>query len=185
MMSNSLHNFENGMPKSRTRSMVYCALMVAVIVCFSLISIPTVWGIPFTLQTLAILLAGFVLGIKKGTVCTLAYLLLGVIGVPVFASFKGGVGIILGPTGGFLIGFIPMVISAGWSRKFKSSALRILLGCIGVLSCHILGLIWFSIISNTTVWQGFLVTSAPYLAKDIASCFFAHYISLRLVRLMK
>ena len=67
-------------------------------------SIPTT--VPFTLQTCAVFLAVGVLGGKRGTLSILIYLLLGAIGVPVFAGFTGGIGIVLGTTGGYIIGFL-------------------------------------------------------------------------------
>ena len=81
----------------------YIALFTALIAVLAQISIPLPGGVPLTLQTLAVPLAGIVLGPRRGTFSTLLYVLLGAIGIPVFANFTGGLGIVLGVTGGFII----------------------------------------------------------------------------------
>ncbi|MEI3229118.1 MAG: biotin transporter BioY [Lachnospiraceae bacterium] len=90
--------------RNKTRDMVYIAIFAVLIAICSWISIPTT--VPFTLQTFAVFLAVGVLGGKRGTLSILIYLLLGAIGVPVFAGFTGGIGIVLGTTGGYIIGFL-------------------------------------------------------------------------------
>jgi biotin transport system substrate-specific component len=88
----------------KTRDVARAGLFVALMAVCSWISIPA--AVPFTLQTFAVFLAVGALGGKRGTLAVLAYILLGALGVPVFAGFAGGVGALLGPTGGYLIGFL-------------------------------------------------------------------------------
>ena len=90
----------------KTIDLAYIAICAALIVICSWISIPT--AVPFTLQTFAVFASLGLLGGKKGTLSVLVFLILGAIGLPVFANFGGGLGVLLGSTGGYLIGFIFM-----------------------------------------------------------------------------
>ena len=90
--------------KMKTLDMAYIGLFAVVITICSWISIPTV--VPFTLQTFAVFLAVAVLGGKRGTLSVIVYVLLGAVGLPVFSGFKGGIGVLLNTTGGYIIGFI-------------------------------------------------------------------------------
>lgn len=88
----------------KTYDMVYIALFAVLIAICAWISIPTV--IPFTMQTFAIFLTVGVLGGRKGTAAILIYILLGLVGVPVFSGFRGGIGVLFGNTGGYIWGFL-------------------------------------------------------------------------------
>lgn len=88
----------------RTVDIAYIGLFVAVMAICSWISIPAT--VPFTLQTFAVFMAVGLLGGKRGTIAVLTYVLLGAIGVPVFAGFSGGIGALLGNSGGYIVGFI-------------------------------------------------------------------------------
>jgi len=105
------------------RQMARIAVLTALLCVLSPIAIPLPSGIPLTLQTFAVLLSGVVLGPKNGTIAVLAYILLGTFGLPVFSYFRGGPGMIAGPTGGFLLSFPAMALLAGlgaYQRKTKN-----------------------------------------------------------------
>ena len=91
---------------SNILSMVYIALMAVIIAVCSWISIPG--PVPFTLQTFAVFSALLLLGTRNGILSITVYLLLGAVGVPVFSGFSGGLSHLVGPTGGYLIGFLVM-----------------------------------------------------------------------------
>ena len=91
-------------PQNKTRDMVYISFFAIVIAIGSWISIPTM--IPFTLQTFAVFITVGILGGKRGAAAVSLYILLGVVGIPVFAGFKGGIGVLLGNTGGYILGFL-------------------------------------------------------------------------------
>jgi len=93
----------------RTVDIAYIGLFVAVMAICSWISIPAT--VPFTLQTFAVFMAVGLLGGKRGTIAVLTYVLLGAIGVPVFAGFSGGIGALLGNSGGFFVGFVFFLLS--------------------------------------------------------------------------
>lgn len=153
----------------KTKDMILTAMLTAVLAVLSIINIPMPSGVPITLQTFAVALCGYVLGSRWGTLSTFLYVLIGTIGVPVFAGMQAGVGILLGPTGGFLFGFIPMAFLAGFGIKSKNKIMPVVWGLLGLAICHILGAIQFSIVTGTGIGASFLLVSVPYLVKDVLS----------------
>lgn len=129
--------------RGKTYDMAYIGMFTVLITICSWISIPT--AIPFTLQTFAVFLAVSVLGGKRGTLSVIVYVLLGAIGVPVFAEFTGGLGIILRSTGGYIIGFIftalvMWLVESLFGRKIWVQAISMVLGMI---ACYAIGTAWF------------------------------------------
>lgn len=163
--------------KLKTSDMVIIAVFSALISVFSLITIPTPFGIPITLQTFIIAVAGFTLGSAKGFASTAVYIAVGIVGLPVFSGFQGGFSALFGMTGGFIVGFIPLVIFCG--MNCKNSLFRIFLGITGLLVCHLCGVLWVSFITGN-ILTAFLTVSVPYLVKDIISVVFALFISKKL-----
>ena len=128
----------------KAKSLVYAAVMAALITVCAWITIPTV--VPFTLQTFAIFLAVGVLGGKLGTLTVAVYLLLGAVGLPVFAGFQGGLGALLGATGGYLTGFLLTALTVwGAERWLGASAPVFLASCLlGLALCYLFGSVWFA-----------------------------------------
>ena len=153
--------------KIKTIDLVQVALFSAIIAVMSQISIPTPFGVPISLQTFAVALCGYFLGAKKGTAALLVWIAVGAVGVPVFAGFKGGFAALLGVTGGFIYGFIPLVLLCG--LELKSKALRIALGAVGILACHLCGVLQYALLMGIDFLQSFLTVSVPFLIKDFAS----------------
>lgn len=102
-----------------TREMTLIAVFPALMAATAWLSIPIGIGAPLTLQTLFVMLAGTILGEKLGTISILIYVLLGFIGLPIFAGMQGGPGVIFGPTGGFIISFILLAYFAGKMKSVK------------------------------------------------------------------
>ncbi len=127
----------------RTLDLTYIALFAVLIAICSWISIPTV--VPFTLQTFAVFAAVGVLGGKRGTWAVLIYILLGAIGIPVFAGFKGGIGILLNTTGGYIIGFLFSALLYWGITKLLGEKIWVaaLAMVLGLLVCYAFGTIWF------------------------------------------
>lgn len=94
----------------------------------SILTIPMPTGVPVTLQTFAMALCGYVLGTKRGTASTVLYILLGTVGVPVFAGMTGGPSWLAGYSGGFIWGFIFLTLFCAIGMKQKNVALRIAFG---------------------------------------------------------
>ncbi|WP_049944830.1 MULTISPECIES: biotin transporter BioY [unclassified Butyrivibrio] len=134
-----------------------------------------------TLQTLIIPIAGIVLGKRRGTYATLLYLLIGTVGIPVFSGFKGGIGIIFGLTGGFLISFPILSYTAGLGDEIAANVLRkqgrksphiyftILVLClaIGATINYVFGTIWFMLFSKSTFIAGFTACVLPFIPTSI------------------
>lgn len=142
-------------------------------------------GVPATLQTFAMAFIGFLLGYKKGTLCVFIYILLGVIGVPVFNGFNGGLATLLGITGGFIIGFLFIAFFSGLGMKIKKPSnpivliiIRILFSILGLLICHVLGSIAGGIYLDKSPLITATIISFPYLPKDILSVILAYVVAL-------
>ena len=163
--------------RSRTRELVFAAMLAAVTAVCSQIAVPLPAGVPVTLQTFAVALTGYLLGWRYGLLSVGAYLLLGLAGVPVFAQMMSGPAVLFGITGGFLIGFLPMAALCGFSLRFPAVWTRIALGLAGLAVCHLAGALQFSLLTGTGFIASLPLVSLPYLAKDAVSvvlaCLFA------------
>ena len=153
---------------AKIKSTALSALMTAVIAVCSQLAIPMPSGMPVTLQTFAAALAGCFLGVKWGTASISAYILLGAAGLPVFANFKGGVQALSGATGGFIFGFIFMVLLCGLAVK-KPLWLKIPLCAAGLIVCHFSGILQYSLVTGTPFAAAALAVSLPFLLKDAVS----------------
>ncbi|MBQ7906551.1 MAG: biotin transporter BioY [Clostridia bacterium] len=161
------------MRANNIRLLTECAIFVALMAVASQASIPTPF-VPITLQCLAVSLCGYYLGIKRGTISLLVYLALGAVGVPVFSMLNGGIYAFLGPTGGFIIGFLPLcVLCAIVPDKWQG----VLLGILGVLICHLLGVLQYSYVGNVDFLTSFFAVSLPYIIKDIILVVLAFFLS--------
>lgn len=132
--------------KFRTIDLVYIAFGAVLIAICSWISIPTV--VPFTMQTFAVFFVLSALGGRRGTVAVLIYIMLGAVGVPVFAHFSSGIGILLGNTGGYIVGFLFMGLVYWLIVHFLKQKLwvEILAMVIGLAVCYAFGTVWFLIV---------------------------------------
>ena len=105
--------------KLSTQELTKVAIFPALIAATAWISIPVGIGAPITLQTLFVMLAGIILGSRLGSFSIFVYVLLGAIGLPIFAGMNGGFGVLVGPSGGFLVGFILMAFMVGKMKNVK------------------------------------------------------------------
>ena len=136
--------------KLTVRDMAYIALFAVMMAICSWISIPSV--VPFTLQTFGVFLAVGVLGGKRGTLAVLVYILMGCIGLPVFAGFTGGFGIVLGSTGGYIVGFVFTALIMWAMEKVPGSKTVVLTisMALGLLVCYAFGTVWFVLVYART-----------------------------------
>lgn len=163
-----------------TVNIAVTALFTAIITVSSFITIPLPAGVPVTLQTFAVAAAGYCLGIKRAVPALSAYLLLGVAGVPVFSGFQSGPAVLVGKTGGFMIGFFFLITACALARKSKSKSAQVAAGVIGLLLCHFCGVLWFSHLTGSGFWAAVTSVSMPFLLKDFLSVAGAMFLSLRL-----
>lgn len=164
--------------KVSTKTIVTVGMFTAVLAVLSILTIPMPSGVPVTLQTFAMALCGYVLGAKKGTLSTVLYVVIGAIGVPVYAGMSGGVGALFGYTGGFIFGFIFMTLLCGLGLSMKNKVLQVVFGLLGLMVCHLFGVIWFSVVAASTFVNSFLVVSVPYLLKDVISVVAAYFVAI-------
>ena len=158
----------------KIRDMAFIAVFTAIIAALSQVSIPMPNMVPITLQTFAVSLAGYFLGAKKGVASVGVYVMLGAVGAPVFASFKGGFAVLIGYTGGFIWGFIPLAFLCGILADKK---LGMALGVLGIVVCHLLGSIQYMILSGNGFWASVALVSLPYILKDLLLIPAAFFIS--------
>ena len=167
--------------------LAYVAVCAALMAVCSWISIPA--AVPFTLQTFAVFCSLGLLGGRRGTAAILVYLLLGALGVPVFAGFSGGIGILFGTTGGYLLGFILMglVYWLGERLSMDSRNIRIISMILGLLLCYAFGTAWFMFVYARQTGAIALGTAlawcvVPFLLPDLVKLALALLLSGRLRR---
>lgn len=187
---------------SKTTYLALCGLFAAIMAVCSMITIPLGFTpVPVNLGTLGVFLTGGILGRKYGTVSMAVYVLIGAIGVPVFAGFRGGVGVLAGPTGGYIIGYIVAVFLIGLILELATSRLKAaaedspsrlcpgyvttaIAMVIGLLACYLLGTIWFIISTGTGVWASLIACVFPFLPGDALKIAAATILVQRLRRII-
>lgn len=159
---------------SRTTYVVMTALFAALIAVCSWISFPLPFTqVPITLSTLGVMLAALLLGTKYGTFSVILYMAIGAVGVPVFSGFKGGLGHLAGPTGGYLVGYILFALVTGfiYNKFFKknNNIFGIILACVvGDFFCYLLGTLWYMQLTNTGLSAALVMCVFPFLPGDAA-----------------
>lgn len=176
--------------KMNTLDMVYIALFAVVMAICSWISIPAM--VPFTLQTFGVFLAVGTLGGKRGSLAVLIYLLLGIVGLPVFAGFSGGLAYLMGNTGGYIIGFLlsALVMWAMERILGKKKWVLALSMLLGLLVCYLFGTLWFITVYTKNsgeigVWTALSWCVFPYIIPDIIKIVLALTICKRLAGAIK
>ena len=176
--------------KWAARDMAYVAIFAVTIAICSWISIPTT--VPFTLQTFAVFLAVGVLGGRRGTFAVLVYILLGAVGLPVFAGFSGGLGALLGTTGGYIIGFFFSALLYWAMTKVlgEKTPVMVVAMVLGLIVCYAFGTAWFmQVYARTTGAIGLLTALGwcvfPYILPDMVKIVLALVICRRLAAAIK
>ena len=171
--------------RSKTYDMVYIAIFAVLMAICSWISIPMT--VPFTLQTFGVFISVGILGGKRGTVAVLIYILLGAIGVPVFAGFSGGFGVLLNTTGGYIIGFLfSALVMWGIEKVFgRKPVMQILSMLVGLIVCYAIGTAWFMVVysrANGAVGLGTVLgwCVIPFIIPDLVKIALAFVLSARL-----
>lgn len=162
--------------KRKTVNIIFCALFVAVIAVCAQIMIPTPF-FPITMQTFGIALCGYTLGAKKSSFSVLGYILLGILGMPIFSGFCGGFHHITDPGGGFVIGFLPLAIFCGMAYSFNGKLKKILIGILGAAVMYCIGIAYFCLITGTEILSLTVLIFLAIFLKDIIAIAIAFYIS--------
>lgn len=175
--------------KNRIADMVLVALFAVLIAICSWVSVPG--PVPFTMQTFGVFLALSCLGGRRGTLSVLVYLLLGLIGVPVFAGFSGGIGSLIGSTGGYLLGFLLSALLVWALEKMTGRCLwaQVLAMTLAMLVCYAFGTVWYmAVYLRTTgaigVWSVLGACVVPFLIPDAVKIALAMLLGRRLKPLL-
>jgi biotin transport system substrate-specific component len=172
--------------REQLRMTVYASLLAALIAVGSYISVP-IGEVPIVLQNLFVMLTGLLLGSRWGLAAVAVYLTAGALGLPVFAGGTGGIGRFAGPTGGYLIAYLPAVYVIGFiSEKGKHRMVFDVIGMIfGAALVYALGVPWLKIVSGMTFSKAMLVGMYPFLIADVVKIIAAASIAKALRPVMK
>lgn len=175
----------SGTKRIQTLDMVYIAMFAVIMAVCSWISIPAM--VPFTLQTFGVFLAVGTLGGKRGSLAVLIYLLLGAVGLPVFSGFAGGLGYMMGSTGGYIIGFLLSALTMWAMERLlgkRKGVLALSMG-LGLLVCYIFGTLWFMLVYTKNsgpigLWTALVWCVFPFMIPDVIKIALAFSVCRRL-----
>ena len=166
------------------------AIAAVLIAVCSWITVPSV--VPFTMQTFAVFCAVLILGGKDGTIAIGIYMLLGIVGLPVFSGFRGGIGHLLGPTGGYIVGFIftGLTYLAFEPLMEKRKFVKYAVLALGLILCYAVGTLWFGVVmsrkgTNYGLWKILTLCVIPYIIPDLVKMVLAIVISGRVKKLIQ
>jgi len=154
---------------SSVHRLVWCALMAALVAVGAFLQIP-IGPVPFTLQPYFVLLAGFLLGSVHGALAVSLYLAAGFLGLPVFAGGKAGLAVLLGPTGGFLAGFVLAAAVAGMAERSGEPAWGrgVLFGIAAIVCIYLPGVVHLVAVLGVGLGKAMSVGVVPFLLQDLA-----------------
>ncbi|WP_173924355.1 biotin transporter BioY [Agromyces sp. Marseille-P2726] len=158
--------------RSSARDLAQIAVFAALIAALTLPgAIPIGIGVPITLQTLGVMLAGAILGARKGALAVTVYVALGLAGLPILSSGAGGLGVLVGPTGGYLLGFILGAFVIGWLAERLTPRLRfwtllVATSVGGILAVYLVGIPWLAAVTGMPVGAAIAAGSLPFLIGD-------------------
>ena len=173
--------------KEKSRNKIYmlvmCAVFAALTAVLAQIQIPLAM-VPINLALFSVYLSGILLGAKYGSISMLLYVLIGAIGVPVFAGLNGGAGVLFGKTGGYIIGYIVTSFLVGLlSKYFGYNFFKLLaIMTIGTISCYIIGTLWFMFLTKINLWVSLMYCVFPFILGDVLKMILAASLAIRLKR---
>lgn len=173
------------MKKSNIKELTMIGLCAALMAVFSQISIPLPSGVPITLQPFAVVLICILLEERLGTFSILTFILIGAIGLPVYANFNSGFSAILGPTGGFLTGFLIMAFIVGLFSKSKNKKLIFTGAYLGLIADYVVGVLQLALVLNVSIAEALVIGCYPYIIKDLILTAVAVVIALKIKPLIK
>lgn len=155
--------------KNHIADITVTALMAAVICVVAPFSIP-IGSVPITFATFAVYISLYVLGWKKATIACLIYIAIGIIGLPVFSGFGAGIGKVVGPTGGYLVGYLLITLVGGYLvEKFRGKIVLSFAGLlIGTILCYLAGTIWLLLQMNLSFAAAVGIAVLPFIPGDCA-----------------
>lgn len=174
--------------KLPTRNLILYSLFAALTAVLSQISITLPFTpVPINLAMLSVFMSGAMLGSKGGAVSQIVYVLLGAIGIPVFANLLAGIGVILGPTGGYIVGYIIASYITGLIiEKMNASIIVYMLSMlVGLITCYALGTLWFMFITKTDLIASLGMCVIPFILGDILKIIAGSFLTFKLNPIVK
>lgn len=171
----------------KTRSMILTALIAAIICIMGPLSLSIpVSPVPISLVNLAIYFSCYILGMKRGAVSVLLYLLIGFVGLPVFAGFTAGAGKLLGPTGGYLVGYVFIALICGYAFDHGNSRITDLIGMLfGTAACYLFGTAWLAYQAGLDFQAALAAGVIPFIPGDLVKIVIALIAAPMLVKRLK
>ncbi len=177
---------------NRARDMAHVAVFAALIAALTLVpGVPLIGSsVPFTLQTLGVTLAGAVLGPRKGALAVLVYLAMIAVGLPVASGYKGGLGVLTGPTGGYLVGFVLAAAVVGFLSRVvlrRASGAKatggLLLACLaGIPVVYAVGVPWLAAFAGMPFSRALQVGALVFLIGDVIKAAIAAVVTSTVAR---
>lgn len=176
------------MRDNKLHFLVQTAVFTVIIAVLAQLAIPMPSGISITLQTFAVALCGFFIGPIQAVLSVILYILIGGIGIPVFANLHGGLSFLTGSTGGFIIGFIPLALLCGLAELIPmdkeltilsiiKTVIALFIASSGLIACHILGAWHFANFTKRDIFSVLPLVSYPFLIKDFISVIAAYFLA--------
>ncbi len=160
-------NKENVKMKINVKQMVITAMMAAVLCILGPLAIP-IGPVPLSLTLVGVYLCSYVLGAKLGALAVVVYVLLGAVGLPVFSGFAGGAAKLLGPTGGYIVGFVLTALICGiFVEKFDRWYVQLVGMILGLAACYLLGTLWFMVQAHVTFVEALATCVIPFVVFDL------------------
>lgn len=170
----------------KVQTLTFIALSTAITCIIGPLSIP-IGPVPISLTILAIFISVYAIGLKRSMVSLLLYILIGFVGLPVFSNFKGGFNVLIGPTGGYIVGFIFVVLCTGFAiEHYESKVYMHVIGmAVGTLLCYALGTTWLAFQGHMTFFEALLAGVIPFVWADALKIAIAAIAGPRLRRALK
>lgn len=170
----------------KLKTMMIISIFTAIICILAQVTIPLPI-VPITGQTLAVGLAATILGSRKGSLAVGLYLVLGAVGMPVFAGMSGGIGIVVGPTGGYLLSYLPVAFLTGFLLEKTNFTIfyGILANIIGMILTLLLGTLWLKVSLSLTWTAAFYSGSAPFILVGLIKALLAGYLGITIYYRLK
>lgn len=157
----------------KTKRLIICALFTAII-CIVAPFCVMVGPVPITLTLFALALSAFVQGSSMGAVSTLVYILIGIVGLPVFSGFNGGMGILMAPTGGFVVSYVFVVLILGRCKNAKKKSHIIMLCAVALAVCYTFGIVWYMLVTKCHITTALMLCVVPFAPFDIIKLYAAY-----------
>lgn len=151
--------------ETKTGRLVMVALLAALICVTAVIVVP-IGPVPFSMAVMGVIFAGALLAPTDALAAVCVYLAIGMVGIPVFAGFNSGPQVVLGPTGGFLIGYLPLVFCTSIARGQKIY-ITFLAAFGGLLACYLLGTVWFMVYAKAGFVKALMACVVPFIIPDV------------------